>query len=56
MSYDTGYTGVEVVGMAETQSIRVMAIDDHPLMMAGIVGEINAQTDMRVVAEAFDGD
>jgi DNA-binding NarL/FixJ family response regulator len=42
--------------MGETQVIRVMAVDDHPLMMAGIVGEINAQTDMRVVAEASDGD
>lgn len=36
--------------------IRVMAVDDHPLMMAGIVGEINAQSDMRVIAEASDGD
>ena len=42
--------------MADTHVIRVMAVDDHPLMMAGIVGEINAQTDMRVVAEASDGD
>jgi len=42
--------------MAETQIIRVMAVDDHPLMMAGIVGEINAQDDMRVVAQASDGD
>jgi DNA-binding NarL/FixJ family response regulator len=42
--------------MAETHSIRVMAVDDHPLMMAGIVGEINAQPDMCVVAEASDGD
>jgi DNA-binding NarL/FixJ family response regulator len=42
--------------MGETHIIRVMAVDDHPLMMAGIVGEINAQTDMRVVAEASDGD
>jgi DNA-binding NarL/FixJ family response regulator len=42
--------------MAQTHSIRVMAVDDHPLMMAGIVGEINAQSDMRVVAEAPDGD
>jgi DNA-binding NarL/FixJ family response regulator len=42
--------------MAEAHIIRVMAVDDHPLMMAGIVGEINAQTDMRVVAEASDGD
>lgn len=42
--------------MRETDVIRVMAVDDHPLMMAGIVGEINAQADMRVVAEASDGD
>jgi DNA-binding NarL/FixJ family response regulator len=42
--------------MAESHVIRVMAVDDHPLMMSGIVGEINAQPDMRVVAEASDGD
>src|SRR5215813_1786502 len=48
--------GVEGIGMGESHIIRVMAVDDHPLMMAGIVGEINAQTDMRVVAEASDGD
>jgi DNA-binding NarL/FixJ family response regulator len=42
--------------MAEAQIIRIMAVDDHPLMMAGIAGEINAQPDMRVVAEASDGD
>ena len=42
--------------MAEAPIIRVMAVDDHPLMMAGIAGEINAQPDMRVVAEASDGD
>jgi len=47
---------VEGIGMAETHVIRVMAVDDHPLMMAGIVGEINAQADMRVVAQASDGD
>lgn len=42
--------------MTEPRVIRVMAVDDHPLMMAGIVGEINAQADMHVVAEASDGD
>jgi len=36
--------------------IRIMTVDDHPLMMAGIAGEVNAQSDMRVVAEAVDGD
>jgi DNA-binding NarL/FixJ family response regulator len=40
----------------DTQIIRVMTVDDHPLMMAGISGEINSQADMRVVAEASDGD
>ena len=42
--------------MAEEQVIRVMVVDDHPLMVAGISGDINAQPDMRVVAEALDGD
>ena len=42
--------------MTPSHVIRVMAVDDHPLMMAGIVGEINAQADMRVVAAASDGD
>jgi DNA-binding NarL/FixJ family response regulator len=41
--------------MAETPVVRVMAVDDHPLMTLGICGEINAQPDMRVVAEARDG-
>lgn len=36
--------------------IRVLTVDDHPLMMAGISGEINARPDMQVVAEASDGD
>src|ERR1700747_2138808 len=45
-----------LVVMTEAPVIRVMAVDDHPLMMAGISGEINAQPDMRVVAEASDGD
>lgn len=35
--------------------IRVLTVDDHPLMMSGIAGEINAQPDMRVVARASDG-
>jgi DNA-binding NarL/FixJ family response regulator len=42
--------------MSELQRIRVMTVDDHPLMMAGISGEINAQTDMTVVAEASNGE
>ncbi len=36
--------------------ITVLTVDDHPLMMSGIAGEVNGQRDMRVVAEASDGD
>jgi DNA-binding NarL/FixJ family response regulator len=38
------------------QKIRVLVVDDHPLMVAGIVGEINAQPDMTVSAQAADGE
>ena len=36
--------------------IRVMTVDDHPLMMEGIAAVINAQPDMEVVAQVTDGD
>ena len=42
--------------MADLHTIRVLVVDDHPLMRSGIIGEINAQPDMKVVAEAGDGD
>jgi DNA-binding NarL/FixJ family response regulator len=41
--------------MTEAHTIRVMVVDDHPLMRSGISGEINIQQDMKVVAEASDG-
>jgi DNA-binding NarL/FixJ family response regulator len=42
--------------MDPSQKIRVLVVDDHPLMVAGIVGEINAQADMAVSAQAADGE
>ncbi|MDQ2832397.1 MAG: response regulator transcription factor [Acidobacteriota bacterium] len=41
--------------MSELQRIRVLVVDDHPMMRSGLRGEIDAQTDMHVVAEAADG-
>jgi DNA-binding NarL/FixJ family response regulator len=41
--------------MTDVQQIRVMTVDDHPLMTAGIASEVNTQSDMRVVAQAYDG-
>jgi DNA-binding NarL/FixJ family response regulator len=42
--------------MTEKPLIKVLTVDDHPLMMAGISGEINSRPDMQVVAQATDGD
>jgi DNA-binding NarL/FixJ family response regulator len=42
--------------MDPCKKIRILVVDDHPLMVAGIVGEINAQADMTVVAQAADGE
>lgn len=35
--------------------IRVMTADDHPLLREGLAGALAAQADMRLVAEAEDG-
>jgi DNA-binding NarL/FixJ family response regulator len=35
--------------------IRVLGVDDHPLMMEGVAGAIDAQADMKMVGVAEDG-
>lgn len=37
-------------------SIRIMTVDDHPLLRQGITALINTQPGMEVVAEACDGE
>jgi len=41
--------------MNNERKIRVMSVDDHPLMHEGIAALINNQPDMTVVAEASSG-
>ncbi len=42
--------------MSETAPIRVILADDHPVVRDGLAAIVNQQKDMRVVAEADDGD
>lgn len=37
------------------RAIKVMIVDDHPIMRSGLAGEINSQKDMVVIGEAADG-
>src|SRR5262245_59253085 len=41
--------------MSADQPIRVLSVDDHPLLSAGIATLINNQPDMRLVASAPTG-
>jgi len=38
-----------------SQLIRVLAADDHPLLRKGIAALVNAESDMKLVAEAANG-
>lgn len=40
---------------AETPQIRVLTVDDHPLVRQGIAGLLGVQPDMVLVGEACDG-
>ena len=42
--------------MSTSSMIRVLTVDDHPLLREGINGTVNAQSGMTVVAEAADGE
>jgi DNA-binding NarL/FixJ family response regulator len=41
--------------MNNSRPIRVLSIDDHPLLSEGISTLINSQSDMELVGSAFTG-
>lgn len=41
--------------MTGDKGIRILVVDDHPMIRDGIIGLIERQPDMHVVAEAIDG-
>lgn len=42
--------------MTKTSEITILTVDDHPLIRDGLAAVIGRETDMRVVAEAGDGE
>src|ERR1700692_3828086 len=40
---------------SDPSPIRILSVDDHPLIRQGIAGLVAAQTDMTVIAEAANG-
>src|SRR5262245_37297213 len=49
------YQTVNRRDMSNQKKIRVLCVDDHPLMREGISTVINSQVDMQVVAQASNG-
>ena len=41
--------------MSETAPVRILSIDDHPLLREGIASIINSQPDLQLVADASSG-
>jgi DNA-binding NarL/FixJ family response regulator len=41
--------------IAEPSTIRILSVDDHPLLRGGIAGLVGGQPDMKLVGEASNG-
>jgi YesN/AraC family two-component response regulator len=41
--------------MKKAKAIRVLCVDDHPVVRDGLISIIGAQPDMRVIDDASDG-
>src|SRR5262245_27800283 len=56
MAVDLSYSGRGGFMSTAPNSIRIMTVDDHPLLRQGIAALIKTQPDMELIAEAGDGE
>src|SRR5260370_10614909 len=56
MPADSGYSAKSRELMrTDSGPIRILTVDDHPLLREGIAALVNAESDMKLVAEASNG-
>jgi DNA-binding NarL/FixJ family response regulator len=56
MAVDSGFSIAEEAVAGVPDMIRILAVDDHPLLRKGIASLVNAEADMKLVAEASNGE
>ena len=53
---DSDYSEGQEIMTTDLSLIRILTVDDHPLLRKGIAALVNAETDMKLVAEASNGE
>ena len=56
MDIDSGWSIGKEAMAGVPSMIRILAVDDHPLLRKGIAALVNAEPDMKLVAEASNGE
>jgi DNA-binding NarL/FixJ family response regulator len=56
IAIDSGCSDGEETMAGVPDLIRILAVDDHPLLRKGIAALVNAEADMKLVAEASNGE
>src|ERR1700760_3464453 len=56
IAIDSGCSDGEEAMAGAPNLIRILAVDDHPLLRKGIAALVNAEVDMKLVAEASTGE